>query len=105
MWRILQAEVPEDYVLATNEVHSVREFCEIAFKKVGFTLRWKGSEDKEEGYDQNGNLRIRVNPNFYRPAEVDILCGDSSKAERELGWERKYTFETLVSEMVQMDCN
>jgi GDPmannose 4,6-dehydratase len=105
MWRILQAEVPEDYVLSTNEVHSVREFCEIAFQKVGLTLTWRGSEDSEEGYDQNGNLRIRVNPDFYRPAEVDILCGDSSKAERELGWERKYTFETLVSEMVRMDCN
>jgi GDPmannose 4,6-dehydratase len=82
MWRILQAEVPEDYVLATNEVHSVREFCEIAFKKVGFTLTWKGSEDKEEGYDQYGNLRIKVNPEFYRPSEVDILCGDPSKIGR-----------------------
>jgi len=105
MWRILQAEMPQDYVLATNEVHSVREFCEIAFKKMGFTLTWKGSEDKEEGYDQNGNLRIRVNPEFYRPAEVDVLCGDASKAEKELGWERKYTFEKLVDEMVKMDCN
>ena len=104
MWRILQAEVPEDYVLATNEVHSVREFCEIAFKKVGFTLTWKGEEDKEEGYDQHGNLRIKVNPEFYRPAEVDILCGDASKAERELGWKREYTFEKLVNEMVRMDC-
>lgn len=104
MWRILQAEVPQDYVLATNEVHSVREFCEISFAKVGFTLRWEGKEDKEEGYDQYGNLRIKVNPEFYRPAEVDILCGDSSKAERELGWTRTYTFETLVSEMVEKDC-
>lgn len=104
MWRILQAEVPEDYVLATNEVHSVREFCEIAFKKVGFTLTWKNKEDKEEGYDQHGNLRIKVNPDFYRPAEVDILCGDASKAERELGWKRNYTFEKLVDEMVKMDC-
>jgi GDPmannose 4,6-dehydratase len=104
MWRILQAETPQDYVLATNEVHSVREFCEIAFQKVGFTLTWKGSEDKEEGYDQHGNLRIKVNPEFYRPAEVDILCGDPTKAEKELGWKRKYTFERLVDEMVRMDC-
>lgn len=104
MWRILQAEVPQDYVLATNEVHSVREFCEISFAKLGFTLRWEGKEDKEEGYDQHGNLRIKVNPEFYRPAEVDILCGDASKAERELGWTRAYTFEKLVSEMVEKDC-
>jgi GDPmannose 4,6-dehydratase len=105
MWRILQADSPQDYVLATNEVHSVREFCEISFAKVGFTLRWEGKEDKEEGYDQNGNLRVKVNSEFYRPAEVDILCGDASKAERELGWTRTYTFESLVNEMVEKDCN
>jgi GDPmannose 4,6-dehydratase len=105
MWRILQADSPQDYVLATNEVHSVREFCEISFAKVGFTLRWKGKEDKEEGYDQYGNLRVKVNSEFYRPAEVDILCGDASKAERELGWKRTYTFESLVNEMVEKDCS
>ena len=104
MWRIMQAEVPEDYVLATHEVHSVREFCEISFAKVGFTLNWRGTEDKEEGYDQHGNLRVKVNSEFYRPAEVDILCGDASKAEQELGWTRAYTFESLVSEMVTKDC-
>lgn len=104
MWRILQAEQPEDFVLATNEVHSVREFVEIAFAKKGLTLTWSGSEDKEEGYDQYGNLRVKVNPDFYRPAEVDILCGDASKAETQLGWKRSYTFEALVSEMVNMDC-
>jgi GDPmannose 4,6-dehydratase len=92
-------------VLATNEVHSVREFCEIAFSKVGFNLSWKGTEDNEEGYDQYGNLRIKVNPEFYRPAEVDILCGDATKAEKELGWERSYNFEKLVSEMVTNDKN
>lgn len=105
MWRILQADLPQDYVLATNEVHSVREFCEIAFSKVGFSLSWKGAEDNEEGYDQYGYLRIKVNPEFYRPAEVDVLCGDASKAEKELGWRRNYTFETLVSEMVTNDKN
>jgi len=104
MWRILQADQPEDFVLATNEVHSVREFCDIAFAKKGFTLTWSGSEDKEEGYDQNGILRVKVNPDFYRPAEVDILCGDATKAETQLGWKRSYTFEALVSEMVNMDC-
>ena len=104
MWRILQADLPEDFVLATNEVHSVRDFCNIAFAQKGFTLSWQGKEDKEEGYDQNGILRVKVNPDFYRPAEVDILCGDPSKAESQLGWKRSYTFETLVKEMVDMDC-
>ena len=103
MWRILQADSPQDYVLATNSVHSVREFCEIAFKKIGLTLTWSGSEDSEEGYDQYGNLRIKVNPDFYRPSEVDILCGDPTKAEQELCWKRTYTFESLVSEMVEND--
>ncbi len=104
MWRILQAEKPEDYVLATNEVHSVREFIEIAFAKKGIHLSWKGSEDNEEGYDQYNNIRVKVNPEFYRPVEVDILCGDPSKAENNLGWKRLYTFEQLVSEMVENDC-
>jgi GDPmannose 4,6-dehydratase len=105
MWRILQTDSNsvEDYVLATNEVHSVREFCEIAFAKKGLTLSWKGSEESEEGYDQNGILRIKVNPDFYRPAEVDILCGDATKAETNLRWKRSYTFESLVNEMVEMD--
>ena len=103
MWRILQATSPEDYVLATNEVHSVREFCELAFSKIKMTLTWKGSEESEEGYDQNGILRIKVNPDFYRPAEVDILCGDATKAEINLKWKRSYTFESLVNEMVEND--
>ena len=104
MWRILQGEVPEDYILSTNEVHSVREFCEIAFAQKGLILKWSGKNENEEGYDQYGNLRVKVNPDFYRPAEVDILCGDSSKAESELGWKRHYTFEMLVKEMVNNDC-
>jgi len=104
MWRILQANVPEDYVLATNEVHSVREFCEVSFAKINLNITWKGSEESEEGYDQYGILRVKVNPDFYRPAEVDILCGDASKAENELGWKRSYTFESLVDEMVKNDC-
>jgi len=103
MWRILQADQPEDFVLATNEVHSVREFVEIAFRQKGLTLTWSGSEDKEEGHDQYGNLRVKVNPEYYRPAEVDILCGDATKAETQLGWKRSYTFEALVSEMVDID--
>lgn len=104
MWRILQADQPEDFVLATNEVHSVREFVEIAFAQKGLNLVWSGSEDKEEGYDQHGNLRVKVNPDYYRPAEVDILCGNAIKAETKLGWKRSYTFEALVKEMVNNDC-
>jgi GDPmannose 4,6-dehydratase len=104
MWRILQADSPDDFVLATREVHSVREFVEIAFKQKGFTLTWSGSEESEVGHDQNGILRVKVNKDFYRPAEVDVLCGDASKAESELGWKRTYTFDTLVTEMVDMDC-
>ena len=94
---------PDDYVLASGVSHSVMEFCEIAFAKKGLQLSWKGSEESEEGYDQNGILRIKVNPDFYRPAEVDILCGDPTKAEKKLGWKRSYTFESLVNEMVEMD--
>ena len=103
MWRILQSDNPDDFVLATNEVHSVREFCDIAFAQKGIQLKWSGSEKNEEGYDQNGVIRVKVNPDFYRPAEVDILCGDATKAETQLGWKRSYTFETLVKEMVDMD--
>jgi GDPmannose 4,6-dehydratase len=76
----------------------------MAFRQKGLTLTWSGSEDKEEGHDQHGNLRVKVNPDFYRPAEVDILCGDATKAETQLGWKRSYSFEALVSEMVNMDC-
>ena len=103
MWRILQADLPEDFVLATNEVHSVREFCNIAFAQKGFILNWCGSEENEKGYDQHGILRVKVNPEYYRPAEVDILCGNPVKAEQELGWKRRYTFESLVKEMVDID--
>lgn len=103
MWRILQSDNPDDFVLATNEVHSVREFCDIAFAQKGIQLKWSGSEKNEEGYDQNGVIRVKVNPDFYRPAEVDILCGDATKAETQLRWKRSYTFETLVKEMVDMD--
>jgi GDPmannose 4,6-dehydratase len=103
MWRILQTSVANDYVLATNEVHSVREFCEIAFLKAGLNITWKGAGYEEEGYDQNNILRVKVSKKYYRPAEVDILCGDSSKAEKDLNWQRKYTFETLIQEMINSD--
>ncbi|MDZ5065929.1 GDP-mannose 4,6-dehydratase [Clostridium perfringens] len=104
MWRILQQEKPQDYVLATNETHTVREFVELAFAEVGIEIEWKGEGVEEKGYDKaTGRLLVDVNPRYFRPAEVELLWGDSTKAERELGWERKVSFKGLVSMMVDSD--
>lgn len=104
MWRILQQEKPCDYVLATNETHTVREFVELAFAEVGVEIEWKGEGVDEKGYDKNtGKLLVDVNPRYFRPAEVELLWGDSTKAETELGWERKVSFKELVSMMVRED--
>lgn len=104
MWRMLQQEKPGDYVLATNETHTVREFVEMSFKEVGITIDWRGSGVEEKGYDlETGRLLVDVDPQFYRPAEVELLWGDSSKAEKELGWKRKVNFPELVAMMVDED--
>lgn len=104
MWRILQQEKPDDYVLATNETHTVREFVELAFAEVGVEIEWKGEGVDEKGYDKNtGKLLVDVNPRYFRPAEVELLWGDSTKAETELGWKRKVSFKELVSMMVRED--
>ena len=104
MWRILQQEKPQDYVLATNETHTVREFVELAFAEVGIEIEWKGTGVDEKGYDKaTGRMLVDVNPRYFRPAEVELLWGDSSKAERELGLERKVSFRDLVSMMVDSD--
>ena len=104
MWRILQQEKPQDYVLATNETHTVREFVELAFAEVGIEIEWKGAGVDEKGYDKaTGRLLVDVNPRYFRPAEVELLWGDSSKAQVELGWERKVDFKGLVSMMVDAD--
>lgn len=104
MWRILQQEKPDDYVLATNETHTVREFVELAFAEVGVEIEWKGEGINEKGYDKNtGKLLVDVNPRYFRPAEVELLWGDSTKAETELGWKRKVSFKELVSMMVRED--
>ncbi|WP_443866705.1 GDP-mannose 4,6-dehydratase [Megamonas funiformis] len=104
MWRILQQEKPSDYVLATNETHTVREFVELAFAEVGVEIEWKGEGVDEKGYDKNtGKLLVDVNPRYFRPAEVELLWGDSRKAETELGWKRKVSFKELVSMMVRED--
>ncbi len=104
MWRILQQDKPGDYVLATGETHTIREFCEQAFKEIGIDIKWEGSDVKETGVDQaTGKTLIKINPEFFRPAEVDILLGDPTKAETELGWKRKVDFPGLVKLMVAHD--
>lgn len=104
MWRILQQDKPGDYVLATNETHTVREFVELAFAEVGVTVEWKGTGMEEKGYDKaTGKLLVDVNPEFFRPAEVEFLWGDASRAERELGWKREVSFPQLVQMMVDED--
>jgi GDPmannose 4,6-dehydratase len=103
MWQMMQEQESDDYVLATGEIHSIRELVETAFKYIGETVLWGGTEKNEEGYNSRGDLIVKVNPDFYRPAEVDVLCGDPRKAEKKFGWERLYTFENLISEMVEAD--
>ena len=104
MWRILQQSEPKDYVLATNETHKVREFVQLAFNEVGVEIEWKGTGVDEKGYDKKtGKLLVDVNPRYFRPAEVELLWGDATKAEAELGWERKVSFKKLVSMMVDSD--
>ena len=104
MWLMLQKDKPGDYVLATNETHTVREFLTLAFKAAGIELRFEGTGVDEKAYDvKTGKLMADVNPKFFRPAEVDLLWGDCSKAENELGWKRDVSFEGLVKMMVESD--
>ncbi|GJN94355.1 hypothetical protein Rhopal_007429-T1 [Rhodotorula paludigena] len=106
MWRMLQQETPDDYVLATGETHPVREFVEKAFAIVGTTITWEGERDTihEVGKcSQTGKVLVRVDERYFRPAEVDLLHGTPAKAEKALGWKRKVTFDELVKEMVEAD--
>jgi GDPmannose 4,6-dehydratase len=104
MWRILQQDVAEDFVLATNETHSVREFVETAFAEGGVEIAWRGTGVDEKGFDvKTGKVLVEINPRYFRPAEVDLLWGDPSKAERVLGWKRKVDFKGLVRMMVRAD--
>jgi GDPmannose 4,6-dehydratase len=104
MWRMLQQDQPGDFVLATGETHTIREFCELSFKEVGMTLEWRGEGTNEVGVDTvSGKTVVKINPEFFRPAEVDILLGNPAKAEGELGWERKVDFPGLVKMMVEHD--
>jgi GDPmannose 4,6-dehydratase len=105
MWLMLQQETPDDYVLATNEFHSVREFVEMAFSLKGFEIKWKGEGLNEVGYDAiSGRELVFVSDKYFRPAEVDELLGDATKAREDLGWLPKVTFKELVEEMVNYDC-
>lgn len=104
MWLMLQQEEADDYVIATNETRTVREFVEIAFKKVGIEIEWSGQGIDETGTDKaTGRILVKVNKEFFRPAEVDILLGNPAKAEKELGWKREIPFDELVERMVNND--
>jgi GDPmannose 4,6-dehydratase len=104
MWRILQHPEPDDYVLATGEAHSVREFVEKAFTQIGIRINWEGVGVDEKGVDAgSGRILVRVDPRYFRPTEVDLLIGDASKARSKLGWQHKVSFEQLVAEMVASD--
>ena len=105
MWRMLQSETPDDYILSTNEFHSVREFIEKSFALKGFKIAWKGEGVEEIGYDINtGRELIYISERYFRPAEVEQLLGDSTKARTELNWKPTYSFDDLIKEMVEYDC-
>lgn len=104
MWLMLQQDTPEDYVIATGKTHSIRTCVEAAFRKVDVEIAWEGTGVDEKWYDKRtGTLRIEIDPKYFRPAEVDVLLGDATKAREKLGRKPKYTFEDLISEMVASD--
>jgi GDPmannose 4,6-dehydratase len=102
-WRMLQQTEPKDYVIATGEQHSVREFVNLAANFLELDVRWEGSGVEEKGLDRNGNIIVAVDPRYYRPTEVETLLGDASRARRELGWEPQVKFRELVKEMAEED--
>lgn len=104
MWLMLQQDKPDDYVIATNETRSVREFVEIAFKAAGIEIEWRGADVDTIGVNKaNGKTVVKINPKFFRPAEVQLLLGNPEKAERNLGWKREISFDEMVSRMVEND--
>jgi GDPmannose 4,6-dehydratase len=104
MWRILQHSEADDFVLATGEAHSVREFVELAFAETGRSIRWQGEGVDEVGVDAgSGTVLVRIDPRYFRPTEVDFLLGDPAKAKARLGWSHTTGFRDLVAEMVQAD--
>src|SRR5262249_8991301 len=103
MWLIMQAPKPDDYVVATGETHSVREFCEIAFRYVDLPIRWRGDGLNEQGIGPDGRVLIEVDERYFRPAEVDVLLGDATRIREELGWRPTVGFTELVHMMVEAD--
>jgi|TARA_B100002003_G_scaffold159665_1_gene148157 GDPmannose 4,6-dehydratase len=103
MWLMLQQEKPDDFVMATGESHSVREFVDFAFRELDMELEWEGEGVDEKGIDKNGNFRVEVDKRYFRPTEVDYLIGDASKAEKEFGWKAKTKFKDLVAIMAKAD--
>ena len=104
MWRILQQDKPDNYVLATGVTTSIRDFCKMAFEELGYDIEFVGEGVEEKGIDKKtGKVLIEVDPRYFRPAEVDCLLGDSSKARKELGWEPKCELKALIKEMVESD--
>jgi GDPmannose 4,6-dehydratase len=103
MWRMVQAETPDDYVLATGETHSVRDFVNWAAQAIGLEINWQGSGENEQGIDSRGKVLVRINPEFYRPAEVELLVGSPEKAKQKLGWEPTVHISELVSMMAKTD--
>ena len=117
MWKMLQLESPEDFILATGETHTVRELAELAFKELGMELEWEGEGAEEKGILKKsvergawsekrldeGTVLVEVDPRYYRPTEVDMLIGDASKAKEKLGWEARVKFEELVRMMAEAD--
>jgi len=104
MWRILQQETPDDYVLATGEQHSVREFAELSFAEIGIKIIWSGEGIEEKGIDdESGKVLIEIDPRYFRPTETDPLLGDPTKARKILNWHHTTSFTQLIQEMVKYD--
>ena len=104
MWMMLQKDAPDDYVLATGETHTVREFVDVTFRELGMPLAWEGEGEKERGVDRaSGKALVVVDPRYYRPTEVELLIGDATKARKKLGWVPKTKFEDLVVMMAKAD--
>jgi GDPmannose 4,6-dehydratase len=102
-WLMLQQEKPEDFVIATGEQHSVREFIDVAAEKLEIKISWKGKGADEKGYDEEGRMIVAVDPRYFRPTEVEALLGNAAKAKAKLGWVPKTSFDQLVTEMVTSD--
>jgi GDPmannose 4,6-dehydratase len=104
MWRMLQQDTSDDYVLATGEAYSVRQFVELSFAELGMTIAWKGSGLDEEGVcEESGKTVVRIDPRYFRPTEVEFLLGDASKARKQLGWVPQHSFADLVHDMIEAD--